>query len=482
MNSKFVKERKAYSQSDLYDFFECDDEEQAIELIKRLKSFNILKAIKNKDKNRDLDDLQDEDFDISDVELGDNERKYLFSFVGVVVISGIVLKCYPKYISDGAEPLLELKQILRVLEKNNSKNEMVKMFNDSNDGSSFNLLAVLLFILQDYFENGIYTNTEDIIESNGSGEILWDKTINETFAIISDSRPYYIDLKTAKRVNDDYDYFKRLHECIVTKASNELKRMGLNDLFELMEVDLTDEKLDEFGDKDFILYSLEKELNQQFNTRKQLVLKTIYTYISNGGSLNDIDCMSLFGTNSFNLVWEDVCKEILGNKLEYSLGDLKLPIKLKEEYDPRMQLLELIEKPLWTETNLRAKDTLVPDLITIAEINGVYQFIIFDAKYYTPRLIAGKTPKRQPGIESITKQYLYQLAYKKFILDHNFSEVKNCFLLPTEESKVEDKGIVRLEMLSNLGLNDIQVRFIPAMFAYELYLDEDKMSIEDLML
>lgn len=44
-------------------------------------------------------------------------------------------------------------------------------------------------------------------------------------------------------------------------------------------VDLTDEELDDFGDKEYILYRIENELNTQFNTRKQLVLKTMYAYI-----------------------------------------------------------------------------------------------------------------------------------------------------------------------------------------------------------
>ena len=81
------------------------------------------------------------------------------------------------------------------------------MYNESNEGSSFNLLAVSLFLLQDYYENGSYRNTEDIIESNGSGDILWDKTINETFSIIFNKRPYYIDLQTRKRVFDEFDFF-----------------------------------------------------------------------------------------------------------------------------------------------------------------------------------------------------------------------------------------------------------------------------------
>lgn len=56
------------------------------------------------------------------------------------------------------------------------------------------------FLLQDYFENDVYSNTEEIIECNGSGEILWDKTINETFTLLSENRPYYTELQTRKRV------------------------------------------------------------------------------------------------------------------------------------------------------------------------------------------------------------------------------------------------------------------------------------------
>ena len=76
--------------------------------------------------------------------------------------------------------------------------------------------------MYDYYENGVYNNTQDIVETNGAGEILWDKTINETFTLLSDDRPYYIELQTRKRVNDNYDYFKRLHECILTEASKQV--------------------------------------------------------------------------------------------------------------------------------------------------------------------------------------------------------------------------------------------------------------------
>ena len=62
-----------------------------------------------------------------------------------------------------------------------------------------NLLAVFLFLIYDYYENGVYNNTQEIIESNGSGEILWDRTINETFTLLSGNTPYYVELQNQKK-------------------------------------------------------------------------------------------------------------------------------------------------------------------------------------------------------------------------------------------------------------------------------------------
>lgn len=476
MISKFLREQKRYTQEELCDILECS-EEKIISIIRKLKEYGILKAVKASDLQRDMTDLVDDDIEVADVEFGENEYFYVFTFVGIIVVAGCVLKCYPKYLLSVQEPKKELQQVIRVLEKYNSKEQIIRMFNDTNESSSFNLLAVLLFLIHDYYENDVYSNTEDIIESNGSGEIFWDKTINETFTLLSNNRPYYIDLKTKKRVNDDFDYFKRLHECILTKASHELKEADLLDFFEITEIDLTDEELSEFGDKEYILYRIENELSTQYNTRKQLVLKTMYAYIDRSGNLYDLDCLSLFGTNNYKHVWECICAEILDNQLDKSLGALKLPMPLKPEYNSNAKLIDLIEKPLWTSAERTANDTLIPDLITVTN----EQFIIFDAKYYNAMLIKGKVPKGQPGIESITKQYLYQLAYQKFINDHGF-QVKNCFLLPTEKSEVENKGEVSLDMLSSLGLKNIKVRFIPATIAYEHYISGRKLDLNLLCL
>ena len=45
----------------------------------------------------------------------------------------------------------------------------------------------------------------------------------------------------------------------------------------------------------------------------------------------------------------------------------------------------------------------IPDLVSISRNSVGYDFIIFDAKYYDARLEIDVIPKKQPGIESITK-------------------------------------------------------------------------------
>ena len=93
-----------------------------------------------------------------------------------------------------------------------------------------------------------------------------------------------------------------------------------------MTVELSEEQLEDLGDEDYILYRIQNELNVQYNTRKQLVLKAMYAYIAQKASFNNIDSFSIYGTNSFNLVWEKVCAQNFGNVLNVKLSELPLGV------------------------------------------------------------------------------------------------------------------------------------------------------------
>ena len=100
-----------------------------------------------------------------------------------------------------------------------------------------------------------------------------------------------------------------------------------------------------------------------------------------------------------------------------------------------------------------------------------------DAKYYKLKFDE-KNLSGQPGLESITKQYLYELAFNEFIEKYRFKGVKNAFLLPKYSGEIENIGIAKIEILSNLNLEDIQIIMLPADKINQYYLDNKKMSIK----
>ena len=254
-------------------------------------------------------------------------------------------------------------------------------------------------------------------------------------------------------------------------------------------IKLSEESLDDFGDREFILEKIMKELNLQFNTHRQILLKTLYAYVAqNRKMLDENDGISMFGTTAYHAVWEKACAEVFDNKLEAPLCKLEMTVPLADKYqgkkDRKQKLIDIIEKPIWQgiDTEAKATDTLIPDLISIPCIDGKDWFIIFDAKYYNLQLEKGKTLRGNPGVGDVTKQYLYQLAYGEFIDAHGITEVRNCFLMPTEDDVIVPKGTAKMTMLEALGLENIQIRLIPAMELYDHYIRGDHIDISRLKL
>lgn len=479
--SSYVREQERYTKNDLKDIFSFADNEVE-KFIKNLKAFGVLKSVKNSNDQMEMSELTDEDIEITDDTAESGDCLYVFTYVGIITCGSRIIKVYPKYLLTEQDHLESMKQVLKVLERySRSEEQIINVFNGDGENRSFNMLAVILYLLNDYYEYGIYTNSEDIIEVNGDGDILWGKTIDESFALLQDNKPYYMELYTGRTVDDDMDYFKRLHECILTDCSEQLHTAQLDSLFDIDQIILSEEKLDDFGDTDYILERLQKELNIQFNTRRQILLKTLYAYVAqNKRLLENNDGISMFGTTAYHAIWENVCAEVFDNKLKTSLGKLNMSVPLSKEYTPSDMLIEIIEKPVWkgpdTEEK-KASETLIPDLISIPKIGNEDYFLIFDAKYYNLRLEKGKTLGGNPGVGDVTKQYLYQLAYKKFIKAHNIAVVKNCFLMPTEKNVIIDKGTAKMEMLEALGLENIQIRLMPAAMMYEYYLTQRKIDV-----
>ena len=468
MKSVFIREQKRYTFHELQFRFNLD-KEPLQKLLQRLKSFGILKTVKNTKEQQELSDLFEEDAELEELSSGGSESLYVFTYVGLVMIQNFVLKCYPKYIDKEEDLDIKLKEIIQVIEKADQKEQEILIYSEYDSGSSFNELSLIMYLLNDYFEYGLYNIEDTILEINGYGDINWDKTINDTFTIISNNRPYYPELVTQRKIDDKTHFIKRLHGIILTQATKTLQHADLHNLLGLPELFLTEEELDDLAEKGYILYRIEQQLSVEFNTRNQLLLKALYIYVDKKDTSSVKSDISFFGTNSFHVVWEKACAVAFENHLDHSLESLGLG-------DSTQSLKEFLEKPKWTSKGISqySSKTLEPDTISIQDS----LFMIIDAKYYLLKVEVNGL-YNNPGIGDVTKQFLYQLAYKDLVsAQEKDLVVKNFFVMPTESETDLDFGSVTMEMFTGkpLELSPIYIIKLNVAEVYHAYLKESPLK------
>ena len=443
MKSAYFREGQHYNFSGLQNAFSLDAEKTRSS-IHTLKRYNVLKTVRR--EKPEYSDLSDQDIIVGEIPDDSSDFAYQFTFVGVILLDDFVLKCYPKYIDKYAneqELFEKLKTVIKVIEKYNQKEQLVHLYNGEAESKVFNRMAISLHILHDYFDNGLYANQEEIIEQNGDGEILWDKTINETFAFIKNNTPYYLDVYTHDNTENDFDYIRRLHAAIVTKCTHDLNGENLLALFDLEGAQLTNQILDDFGDTDYIKYRLEREIKNQFVTRKQNLLKTLYTYIAELSSNQSDVSFSLYGTNAFNLVWETACGAMFKNIYADSWTVQKMADENLLEKDfvtsenKNRCIADYVERPEWRidGESIEYDGRLIPDIVSLRkEKSGNTALYILDGKYYLLS-VQNKKLRGNPGIEDVLKQYAYNTALKSFIDEFHIGEIANAFLIPALESE-----------------------------------------------
>jgi len=478
MIAAYLREQHRYTLAELTDLLGAD-RARVESALQRLAAFKLVKLATISDNQGNLADLADNE-PITSEDFSNLKRYYVFTFVGLIVVGQFVLKCYPKYFRDESSLSLKMSQIMRVLERYKAREQA---FDGGEVEKSQNLLALMVFLTRDFLENGIYSSRQVSLETNGPGEIHWDRTINENFALLKNARPYYVELKTARRTEDEQDFFRKLHASTLTKLTKELRDADLLALLDMPELELSADPVDFLGETTYLLSRIEGELNVQFDSRKLTVLKALHAYLSNLTVIGDEHQLSAIGTNSFNLVWESVCSEVFGNQRDVPLSTLPLPAPLGDRFDPNSSILKLVDRPVWADTDeagefaWQAEQTLVPDLVSLDTSLGRNQLVILDAKYYRINLSRESKLSGYPGIGDVTKQYLYQLALRDFAISHDIQEMRNCFLFPSDGTEVEKIGHVSLNMLRELALENIQLRLLPASVVYDLYLQDKHLDL-----
>ena len=393
---------------------------------------------------------------------------FKFEYVGVIIFEDDVLYCYPKYFPEKKDVDDEFKEIIEVIKKFNKQRNNKFYQLDEYENSSYSLISLMLFFIEDYYENGIYTKTQNILEINGNGEIDWNRTVNEAYPIIQKGKPYYTELQTRHHQNDLVNYFRVLHKCIITYCSNYLQYYDLLDLFDLNPVELSQKSLfTDFGDIEFIKDKIQKELNIEFNTSKRTLLKAMYSFFSQD-NLTRENSLKLYGSNEYYYIWEKMCSEIFNDNLDDTLGDLFKDKLNEEKFSPDCKLNDLIDQPVfYFDGNSEKFSRLIPDSIIFDENDN--QLIILDGKYRN--IYKTKKIEDTLSLYDVNKQFLYEFAYSNLIEDQKIENVKNALLFPTYGEKVENRGYIESSMFSEIGLKNIQIILLPAKEVTQCYLE-----------
>lgn len=466
-----LQELKPYSFFDLQNEFHISEEE-LMNTLKSLSLINIVKKLSKDVSKIELEELLETD-SLEKLNTESEGNMYVFKYVGMLAVGNVCLLIYPKYavsyLNDSINNFQKLKQLISVIRKYQSKEQKIG-FSSQVDVDNFNLLSIALELIYSYYDNGLYSSDKQIIEQNGYGEILWEKTINENTSYFSNGLPIYLDTFTVNQENNEKDYFRRLHAFILSEVCENLK-----DILRILDIDIiniSSEKREYFGNSEYISYRINQELSSQFVTFKQNILNLLKKYIEEDSGKNSSTNISFVGTNSFNLVWEDVCSEVLDDCINKSIKELGLSYSKNPKQSALLS--DVIAKPKWKHNSSGnvhvANRTLIPDIVTI---NG-NRLSIYDAKYYKIRL-DDKGVDKQPGVGDITKQYLYELAYKDFAKENNLIIDFNAFLMPTDGKEEKKVGTASIDIFYGLGdirLHDIDVILKPCEEMYEIYLEK----------
>lgn len=312
------------------------------------------------------------------------------------------------------------------------------------------LLELAVRLLRDYLENGVYTVQRRELEHNGQGEIDWETTIDQYQPVFlkkdGKARPVYMDYATELAWSDEDHYITRLHQCLVTTWGRKLEELGLSSVLRVNVPLLSEEELDWFGEPDYQIAQIDKELKVQFVTKSRHTLSLMKDLIRATAENKAANLQSLsFGMNGAAQLWETAIKDVFGDQMEKK--PIQFPLNCKTKGNTKLK--DFIEPPKWTEAGVQYDEDddpasgsrLRPDFIAIDKDSK--RLVILDAKYYLPKfdsLKEKKVVRDCPGVGDIDKQFLYQLSFSELCRDNNL-QVLNAFVFPGDSAGSTERDL-----------------------------------------
>lgn len=252
-----------------------------------------------------------------------------------------------------------------------------------------------MWILNDYIENGLYSDNEKKYIQQQVGKINWKKTFKTKFLI---NRKSIIYLNPVVEQNSNSkNIITEIHSYCVDKSIDTIGPLYNG----ISKINFIKPNLNRIK---YYLQLIDKEKLKTFDDRKKLLLyhlkRILQEQIDNGNNP-----IRNYGVKHYSHVWEYMIDSLFGD------GDI-------EKYYPTTNYFVEGKDPYFPSK-------LRPDTIFTDEND----FYIIDSKYYKYGVTG--LNKDLPGSDSIQKQVTYgEFISKNFNLEKKYDSIYNAFIMP----------------------------------------------------
>ncbi|MFI3329784.1 MAG: LlaJI family restriction endonuclease [bacterium] len=317
------------------------------------------------------------------------------SFTGIKIIENEIHFYYPE--SFDLETKEDILKFLNTFSINKELSKEETNINNDQSGDEYSLSSYL-FLIDDYFKNGIIVNREKVYKTNQNGKVNWKRTLEQN-PIISNNNVIYTNMVVeSKNIVDNLlvDIYKH---CL--KRSIDV----IGFLFNIKSNFLVNKPFNNLIKQKYLTTLLD-ELSKTFDDVKRNKLNHLISIVkglSSYSTSRDI----VYGVDNYHYIYEYMINKIFCN------------IKEIKDFYPKAtwQIIGLSE---FESSKLR------PDTILIKDNVGY----ILDAKYY--RFGTTGDTSHLPDTSSISKQIIYAeyLEQLNKIKNLNIKKIYNAFLLP----------------------------------------------------
>lgn len=390
-----------------------------------------------------------------------NNNGFVFHYIGLYdYVDSTTQKNYtfffvPKFINDinnFNENDRNRNAVILAIDRYNKEQNSLTEQTDSLDKKRESVLELAVRFLRNYLENGLYIVHKNELELNGQGEINWETTIEQFDPVFIKGRPYYLDYMTEQAYSDENHYITQLQKCLITVWGSKLEKLGLASILRVNVPLLSEDSLDYFGDSDYQISQINKELNVTFVTKSRETLKLMKELIQrfSENEINNHESLS-FGMTGVEHLWEKACAEVFRSELDKKISECgKNSTGINSTLFKNKTFREYMPSVFWKKDResrcISKADGWRLDFIRYFN----QKLVILDAKYYSVNWNDDGKIEGQPGIPDIAKQMFYQMAFKDLVddlVDNPINPVTgfvNAFLFPYNGNNITISETVTL--------------------------------------